>query len=89
MELRGLFERHAATRTIATNAVPCRRHAGDPGRARQRRLGVAALFRTAGRQLAVCEEHAAIVGALAARGEATALAAICAYLERTMQVLKA
>jgi DNA-binding GntR family transcriptional regulator len=134
MELRGLFERHAATRTIATNAVPvdvmreildeqkALATTGDVGsaesaaafierdvvfhqalvdaadnvmlarsyaslRVRQRRLGVTALFRGADRQLAVCEEHAAIVGALAARDEAAALAAIDSHLERTMQVL--
>ena len=134
MEMRGIFERHAASHAIATDAVPVETMrrlldeqralatTGDVGsaesaarfiardvdfhqalieaadnttltkeygrlRVRQRRLGVSALFRAADRQLAVCQEHGAIVDALASRDEPTALRAIDTHLERTTRVL--
>jgi len=56
-------------------------------RVRQRRLGVAALHRSANRQRAVCTEHERIVTALAEGDEARALAAIDEHLALTLRVL--
>jgi len=129
MELRGLIERHAATRALAAGAVPlpalrsalaeqaelaatgedagafidrdvrfhqalvdaagsdllARTYAGL--RVRQRRLGIAALHRSAHRQQAVCQEHERIVTALADGDEPAALRAIDEHLELTLRVL--
>jgi DNA-binding GntR family transcriptional regulator len=133
MELRGILERHAATRTLTGGTVPlpalraalaeqeklvrdgpddlatatafidrdmafhqslvdavgnatiARTYAGL--RVRQRRVGVAALYRAANRQRSVCTEHGRIVDALAAGDEAAAHAAIDEHLELTLRVL--
>ncbi|MFC4949535.1 GntR family transcriptional regulator [Pseudonocardia sp. GCM10023141] len=55
-------------------------------RTRQVRVGVAALFRTADRRLAVCTEHRRIVDALAAGDEPAAHAAIDDHLRITLQL---
>jgi DNA-binding GntR family transcriptional regulator len=129
VELRGLIERHAATRAIAAGTVPLpalrsalaeqaelaatgedasafidrdvRFHqalvdAAGSGllastyaglRVRQRRLGIAALHRSADRQQAVCREHERIVTALADGDGPAALRAIDEHLELTLRVL--
>ncbi|MDT7777072.1 MAG: hypothetical protein QOC67_5996 [Pseudonocardiales bacterium] len=134
MELRGVLERHAASRVLAERAVPLAAlravlaeqeglatggHDGDLEiatafidrdmvfhqalvdaagntmlartyaglRVRQRRVGVAALFRSANRQRAVCGEHGRIVEALAAGDEPAALRAIDEHLALTLRVL--
>jgi DNA-binding GntR family transcriptional regulator len=108
MELRGILERHAATRTLTGGTVPLPalraalaeqeklvRDGPDDlatatafiDRDRQRRVGVAALYRAANRQRSVCTEHGRIVDALAAGDEAAAHAAIDEHLELTLRVL--
>jgi DNA-binding GntR family transcriptional regulator len=128
MELRGMVERYAAERTLATGTVPleemtaalgeqealrsenqvaqfidwdARFHAALVGatdngmlakmyeglRARQVRCGMAAVFRSAGRQDAVLTEHRAILDALAAGDAEAAAKAIDAHLEATRRVL--
>ena len=129
MDLRGVLERHAATRALGDGTVPLdtlrevlgqqrelAATGGDAGafierdmvfhqvivdaagnallartyaglRVRQRRLGVAALFRSADRQRSVCSEHEAILEALAAGDEPAATAAIDEHLALTLRVL--
>ncbi|MBC3190363.1 GntR family transcriptional regulator [Pseudonocardia sp. C8] len=134
MEIRALFEKHAAARTIEAGTAPVaemralldEQHtiatSGDTGsadaatefvgldvrfhqalidaadnvmisrsyaalRVRQRRVGVAALFRATDRQLAVCSEHERIVDALAGGDVERAGKAIDAHLDCTLQVL--
>jgi DNA-binding GntR family transcriptional regulator len=134
MEVRAVFEKYAAERSIAAGTVPVAEMrtllaeqeklatSGDAGstgsatafverdvlfhqalidaadntmisrnyaalRVRQRRLGVAALFRAADRQLAVCGEHERIVDALAEGDTARALAVIDDHIDRTLEIL--
>ncbi len=56
-------------------------------RVRQRRVGMTALFRAANRQLAVCDEHRAIVDALEERDRAAAVSAIESHIDQTLEVL--
>lgn len=67
------------------NEILARTYAGL--RVRQRRVGVAALFRTADRQQAVCDEHRHIVEALALDDTAATHEAIDDHLKRTLVVL--
>ena len=76
---------HQALVDAAGNALISRTYAGL--RVRQRRLGVSALHRSAGRQRAVCAEHERIVAALAAGDEPAALDAIDDHLGLTLRVL--
>jgi len=131
MDLRGVLERHAASKTLAAGAAPVaamrealvrqedladsvdaeqarefidwdsRFHqilidaAGSELlsntyaglRARQLRVGLAALFATANRQRHVCGEHRAIIDALDRRDERSAHAKIDEHLEITLQIL--
>jgi DNA-binding GntR family transcriptional regulator len=78
---------HAALVAATGNELLTKMYEGL--RARQVRVGVVALFRSAGRQDAVLHEHDAIVAALDA-GDAEATArAISAHLEATLRVLLA
>lgn len=76
---------HQALIDAAGNATICRSYAAL--RVRQRRLGMAALFRAADRQLAVCDEHGRIVDALAEGDPAGAGKAIDEHIDRTLRVL--
>ncbi|WP_280267124.1 GntR family transcriptional regulator [Nocardia wallacei] len=131
MDLRGVLERHAASRALAGGHAPIAAmraalteqeslaDADDEGsarefiawdsrfhqilvdsagsellsstyaglRARQLRVGLAALFATANRQQRVCCEHQEIVDALAAGDEPLAHAKIDEHLEITLQIL--
>lgn len=129
MELRGVLERHSASRAIADGTVPLAELRGilaeqerlavtgedatafidqdmvfhqvivDAAgnstigrtyaalRVRQRRLGVAAVLRSADRQQAVCAEHGRIVAGFSGGDEPATLAAIDEHLELTLRVL--
>ncbi|MBU3062273.1 GntR family transcriptional regulator [Nocardia sp. NEAU-G5] len=131
MDLRGVLEKHAASRTVAAGAVPLAAmrealaeqerlaDATDPERARefidwdsrfhqilidaagsellsrtysglrarQLRVGLAALFATTDRQRHVCGEHLAIVEALERGDEAQAHRKIDEHLEITLGIL--
>lgn len=76
---------HQAIVDAAGNALLARTYAGL--RVRQRRLGVAALFRSADRQRNVCTEHEHILGALEAGDADAAGAAIDEHLGLTLRVL--
>jgi DNA-binding GntR family transcriptional regulator len=76
---------HQALVDAAGNTMLARTYAGL--RVRQRRVGVAALFRSANRQRAVCCEHGRIVEALAAGDEPAAMRAIDEHLALTLRVL--
>lgn len=76
---------HQAIVDAAGNALLARTYAGL--RVRQRRLGVAALFRSADRQRSVCTEHEHILGALEAGDADAAGAAIDEHLGLTLRVL--
>ena len=76
---------HKALVEAAGNALIARTYSGL--RVRQRRAGVSALFRTADRQRAVCDEHAAIVDALAGADTEAAATAITEHLRLTEGVL--
>jgi DNA-binding GntR family transcriptional regulator len=75
---------HQALVDAARNELIARTYAGL--RTRQVRVGVAALFRAADRQRAVCGEHRRIVDALAAGDEAAARAAIEDHLQITLRL---
>lgn len=76
---------HQALVDAGGNALLSRTYAGL--RVRQRRLGVAALYRSATRQRAVCHEHERIITALAEDDPSAALAAIDEHLALTLRVL--
>ncbi|WP_216896824.1 GntR family transcriptional regulator [Nocardia alni] len=131
MDLRGVLERHAASKTLAAGAPPVaamrevlarQEELADSAaaeqarafidwdsrfhqilidaagsdllsstyaglRARQLRVGLAALFATADRQRHVCGEHQAIIDALEAGDAPLAHAKIDDHLEITLQIL--
>jgi DNA-binding GntR family transcriptional regulator len=76
---------HQTLVDAAGNTMLARTYAGL--RVRQRRVGVAALFRSVNRQRAVCGEHERIVEALAAGDEPAAMRAIDEHLALTLRVL--
>lgn len=76
---------HQSMIDAVANEILTRTYAGL--RVRQRRVGVAALFRSADRQLAVCDEHRHIVDALELGDTVATHEAIDKHLERTLMVL--
>ncbi|WP_232667611.1 GntR family transcriptional regulator [Pseudonocardia sp. TRM90224] len=75
---------HQVLVDAAGNELIAKTYAGL--RTRQVRVGVAALFRAADRQSAVCNEHQRIVDALAAGDESAAHTAIEDHLRVTLQL---